>query len=150
MGGCYMLPLGIRADVRSRIGCLRRTALTPPGVSTNHIIQHIIPDIVEGTAHGFPTMDADGNDVVQFLDCVGFTGDYPAISEKLDILRHMSNAPCHVCAFRRYDMSVHGHSMYGYSGSIHSGHPSFSRTGERVAILRELNVSEEDLHRFGI
>ena len=150
MGGCYLLPLGVRPDVRARIGCLRRIALTPPGVSTNHILEAIIPDIVEGTAHGFPALDADGNETVIFLDCVGFIADYPAVSEALDVLGHMSNAPCHACAFRRYDRSGQGHSKYGYTADIHNGHPSFSRTGERTAILRELNIPEEDLHRLGM
>ena len=96
MAGCYMLPLGISPDLRTSVAAIRRIGLTPPGVSTNQVLSFIIEDIVQGTTDGFSTLDPNGEEIVLFLDCVGFIADYPAISDTVDMLGHNANAPCHL------------------------------------------------------
>ena len=150
MGGCYILPLGISPESRSRVGAIRRIGLTPPGISTNSVLEWIIPDIVKGTTDGFPVTTADGTEAILFLDCIGFVGDYPAVSEVLDVLGHTANAPCHLCSFTRYDKSGRGTSAYAYTSRVCSGHPSFIRTRNRVAQLRTGGVDAGSLRALGL
>ena len=150
VGGCYMLPLGICQSKRISVGVIRQLGLTPPGVSTNHVLQYIIDDIVTGAREGFTTTDSDGQEVVIFLDCVGYIADYPAITEALDVLGHNSNVPCHLCSFYRYDKSGRGFAAYGYTSDINSSHPSYARSGYRSSIIRHVDVKDSDLNAMGL
>ena len=150
VGGCYMLPLGLSPHTTSRVGALRRLGLTPPGISTNHVLSTIIPDIVKGSTDGFDMTTADGTEFTVYLDCVGFVGDYPAVSEVLDLLGHTSNAPCHLCSFTRYDKSGRGTSAYAYTSKICSSHPSFIRNGGRVAEIRASDEDPQTLRQLGL
>ena len=47
---CYMLPMGVPPSQRSGYGAVRYIGLTPPQVSSNEIIQYIIPDILKCSA----------------------------------------------------------------------------------------------------
>ena len=84
------------------------------------------------------------------LDCVGFIADYPAISEAIDVLGHNSNAPCHLCFFKRYDKSGRGEPMYAYTTRVCSGHPSFIRNEQRLKELRSGELVETELRDLGM
>ena len=142
MGGCYMLPLGMHPEQRTIGGAVRRLALTPPGVSANHIFNIINADIEKGVTEGFPLKRIDGSEVRIFLDPVGHIGDYPAASDTLDVLGHNSNAPCTICSFKKSSSSV---TKYCYTSSITSSHISFRRTYMRYRYVRENNTKENEL-----
>lgn len=148
VGGCYFVPLstGIR---RRRAGSSVRTiSLTPTGVSTNHVLNHIIPDIVKGATEGFKTVDAGGKQVRMFIEVVGFIGDYPESSKVIDVLHHSARAPCTVCSFRhRTAVST---ARYAYSLIIHSQHTSFRRSLRKTMAMRSAKVSEDDCNFLGM
>lgn len=148
-GGCYMLPLGIPPASRVGAAAVRVLGLTPPGVSTNEVLRAIIPDIIKGTTEGFTTVDANGNEVVVFLDVAGFIGDTPAISHVLDLRGHNALAPCPWCSFCRNDNQLHQGSRYGAPVSANSRHSSFVRFGSRAARFREAAPSDKDCQALG-
>jgi hypothetical protein len=45
-GGCYLLLIQIKSEARAGYASIRCITLTPPNVSTNEVLMHIIPDIV--------------------------------------------------------------------------------------------------------
>jgi hypothetical protein len=45
-GGCYLLPIRIWPEERAGYASVRCNALTPPNITTNEVLLHIIPDIV--------------------------------------------------------------------------------------------------------
>lgn len=65
-GGCYILPLNLPLKVRQSSKAVRVLALTPPGVSTNSVLEEIIPDIVEGCTQGFEAVTPDGETIQIF------------------------------------------------------------------------------------
>ena len=93
-------------------------SLTPPGVSGEVVLDSILPDIIQGMAHGFLDIDADGVKRRIFLDLVGFMGDTPAINHFLDILGHTASCCCHLCRFIRGSDTLIGSK---YASSEDSG-----------------------------
>jgi hypothetical protein len=149
-GGCYMLPLGLPPESRAGAPAVRVLGLTPPGVSTNEVIRAIIPDIIRGTTEGFKALDANGMEVVVFLDVVGFIGDTPAIAHVVGALRgHNGLAPCTWCTFKRNNNQVHKGSRYGAPVTVNSRHSSFTRFGHRASIFHEAEPTEADCQELG-
>jgi hypothetical protein len=89
-------------------------------------------------------VDANGREVVVFLDVVGFIGDTPAISHALDLRGHTALAPCLWCSFCRSDNQLHRGSRYGAPVAVNSRHSSFVRFGMRAALFREAEPSDKD------
>jgi hypothetical protein len=149
-GGCYMLPMGIPPAQRAGYGAVRCIGLTPPGVSTNEVLQYIVPDLVNCCTTGVQGLDPNGNPVTIFIDVLGFIGDYPAVSHALDVLGHNSRAPCHLCCFVRQDRIGHGNlPYYGHTAEIHSKSTAFSRSVPRMHNVRAENSNTHDLAALG-
>ena len=147
--GCYMLPLGIPVENRTIGGSVRRIALAPPGVSPNLITEKIVDDIKTGITEGFQIKQLNGDPIRIFLDPVGNIGDYPAITEAIDVLGHNANAPCTICSFVR--RAGENYSRYSYTATIHSGHLSFRRSGLRNQHLRNSsNINNDDMNSIGL
>jgi hypothetical protein len=104
-----MLPMGIHRAKRAGYGAVRFIGLTPPQMSTNEVLQYIIPDIVKCCTTDVQGQDPAGNPVTIFIDVLRFIGDYPAVSHALDVPGHNSRAPCHLCCFVRLYRIGHGH-----------------------------------------
>ncbi|PXF42872.1 hypothetical protein BWQ96_07380 [Gracilariopsis chorda] len=92
-GGCYMLPIGLPTRCRCSRSAVRIISFTPPGVSTNEVLLHIIPDLVHSGAERVDGIDAFGDPVKIFTDVVGFVGDYPAAAHTTDVMGHNAAAP---------------------------------------------------------
>lgn len=148
VGGCYMIPIGLSLQRRRGLTSIRPIALTPPGVSTNYVLDDIIEDIVEGTVSGFDGEDASGRKVKIFLDVVGFVADYPASSNVLDVMSHAAKAPCTHCTFRH--RSAPGDTDYAYSTNIDSSHSSFVRGMHRTVSVRQSTLSDDDAKWLGM
>ena len=148
--GVYMLPVGMDPDLRESAGAVRPLALAPPGVSQNDVMKSIFADILEGTTKGFDMKDASGRDCVLFLDLLGYVADSPAVAASQDVLGHMSNSPCPLCTFKRYDGSGRGGSRYAYSTSIHSSTPTFARHSSRTDAIRKGEVGDEKIKTLGM
>ena len=149
-GGCYMLPMGIPPAQRAGYGAVRCIGLTPPQMSTNEVLQYIVPDLVKCCTTGVQGQDPTGNPVTIFIDVLGFIGDYPAVSHALDVLGHNSRAPCHLCCFVRQDRIGHGKlPYYGYTSEIHSKSTAFSRSVQRMHNVRAEYPNTQDLLALG-
>ena len=90
VGGVYMTPAGFSVKSKRSQKTIRTLAVTPSGVSSNHILDFIIDDLVGGSLDGFPCTDPSGNAARCFFDIIGFVADYPASSGVVDVLGHMA------------------------------------------------------------
>ena len=135
-----MLPRSFHVRSRRNQACIRTISLTPPGVSTNSVIDFIINDLVHGSIEGFECTDAFGENVKVFFDVLGFIGDYPAATAVVDLKGHTALAPCGHCGFT-LNRSEHL-STYAYTTSIHSCNSSFRRTQDRTNSVRAAQLSQ--------
>ena len=149
-GGCYFLPLSLPPEKRRTISAVRVISLTPPGVSTNQVLQYIINDLVRATTFGIDGHTPDGSPIKIFIDVVGFVGDYPAAAATIDVLGHVSSAPCTLCTFRRQHAAVAEGSRHGYTTEVHAGNSSFLRHAERHFSLRKAGLSAHDANFLGM
>jgi hypothetical protein len=94
-------------------------------------------------------LDANGKEVVVFLDVVGFVGDTPAISHVLDVRGHNALAPCPWCSFLRDDNELHRGSRYGFPTSMNARHSSFMRFKSRAESFRKAAPSDKDCQTLG-
>ena len=141
-GGCYILPLGVPVWERSGVNSIRILGVTPAGVTSNVLINAIIPDIAKASSEGVSVAMPDGSALVLFLDVVGYIGDYPAMVHLLDVNGVHGLAPCNYCTFHKARASSSEEtgpvpiesSSYAYSTAIHSGNLSFRRTRERMLL----------------
>ena len=156
-GGCYILPLGIPVWKRNGVNSIRILGVTPAGVSSNRIIDAVIPDIVKMSSEGVVVRMPDGDEIVLFLDVVGYIGDYLAMVHLLDVTGVHGVAPCSFCTFHRANRSTDEdggyltteNSSYGYSTAIHSGNLSFRRTRKRMQLWRTVS-GDRELQRIGL
>lgn len=58
-----MLPLGLAIQRRRSVSSIRTIYLTSPGISTNLVLNSLIPDIIKGSADGFKCHDDKGQKV---------------------------------------------------------------------------------------
>ena len=148
VGGCYFLPLSLSLNRRRGRTAVRTIALTPTGVSTNQVLDYIIPDIIQGMTEGFESVDADGTPVTIFIEVVGFIGDYPELSKVTDVMSHAAGKPCTLCIFRHRNLE--DSSNYAYSITIHSCHTSFARSLRKTLALRSATLSADDYRLLGM
>lgn len=78
---------------------VRPLSLTPQEVSTNVVLEKLIPDITRKTYQGYECSDLDGSVLQFFLEVCEFFEDYPAFSQVVDVLNHDTIAPCTHCKF---------------------------------------------------
>lgn len=139
VGGFYMSPSSLNVKSRRSQSTIRTVSLTPAGVSTNTVFDFIIPDLVNGSLHGFFCVDAFGNRVKVFFDIMGFLGDYPAASAVVDLKGHNGLAPCSHCGFLCDKSS--GSSTYAYTTSVTCRSSAFRRSQERTFSVRSAGLS---------
>jgi hypothetical protein len=145
-----MLPMGIPPAQRAGYVAVCCIGLTTPQMSTNEVLQCIVPDLVKCCTTGVQGQDPIGNSVTIIIEVLGFIGDYPAVSHALDALGHSSRAPCHLCCFVRQDRIGHGSlAYYGYTSEIHCKSTAFSRSVQRMHNVREEYPDTHDLLALG-
>jgi len=150
MVGVCVLPVGMLPENRNSAGAIRPIGLNPPGVCTNEVLSAFMDDITEGTMTVFESVDANGEEIVIFLEVLWYVGDYPTVSHKLDMLGYSSNLPSYLCTYTRYNRSGAEQSKYRYTYHIHSDHSSFARSEERSMALREADLSTAKLQSLRI
>ena len=147
-GGVYMMPLGLPQLLRRSRQSVRLISLTPPGISSNEVLLHIIPDLEDATKTGVDGMTPCGHRVKIFIDVVQYVADYPASSGTADVVGHQCNAPCTVCTIRRD--TTGNKSSLGYSVKQHAMNSSSLRHAERQMALHDAKVGDDVCLRMGI
>ena len=128
-----MIPLNLSMEKRRVLSGRRTISLTPPGVSTNDVLDFIIDDLVDASVNGVIGIDPTGKSCRIFIDVVGFVAEYPASPDVLDVMKHGIIAPCTHCTFRRRKTKLE--SRYAFSCDIHSNNTSFVRSLHRTKLL---------------
>ena len=90
VGGIYMTPSSFHVCTRLSQSCIRKLSLTPAGISTNAVIDHLIDALVSGSLEGVDCVDAFGEQVKVYFDILGFIGDYPASSSVTVSYTHLT------------------------------------------------------------
>lgn len=148
VGGVYMFPSSLPMRSRRSQSSIRTISLTPPGVSTNFVLNSLVADLVEGSLNGFSSVDAFGTHCICFFDILGFVADYPASSAAVDVKGHTALAPCTHCGFQ-YSPSIYT-SKYAYSTSITSSNSAFMRTQTRTSAVRAAGIDKKQAKSFGL
>ena len=79
-----MVPISMSMRLRRCSLSVRTISLTPPGVSTNLILDHILDDIVNSATKNVNGVNVDGEACLVFIDVVGYGADYPARSADIN------------------------------------------------------------------
>jgi len=95
--GVYMVPLNFPLQCRKSPSSSRIIAAVPPGVSPFKIYETLHKDIIDGRTKGFLVRNAVGEEIVLFMDLVGFFADTPALNGALDFGGHSATTNCHLC-----------------------------------------------------
>lgn len=148
VGGLYMTPCGLHQRSRRSQSSIRVLSLTPSGVSTNSVIDHLLDDIVSGSVEGVECVDAFGQQVRVFVDMLGFLGDYPASSAVVDVSGHQANAPCTHCSF--HVSKNFGQSRYSFTTSATSGSSTHRRTQIRMRTIRKVRLNNKQRKLMGV
>ena len=150
-GGCYILPLLVPVWARRGMHSVRAIGLSPPGVSSNVTMKHIVEDIVACGTTGVEIELLEGRRVVIFGEVVGFVGDYPGEAHALDVMGPTASAPCTLCIFQRSSPVLDETSTrYAYTTSVHSADPSFRRTKDKMRVIRQKAANADDLKDVGL
>lgn len=80
-----MMPLGPPLHKLRSQSSIRTISLTPPEISINYILDHIVADVIIGTTTGFRIVDANGNHSRIRLEVPEFVGYYPDSPEWLNL-----------------------------------------------------------------
>lgn len=59
VSGFYMIPLGLPYGTRDQRSAILTVHITPSGISNSHVLDYLVPDILEGAIDGF--IRKDGN-----------------------------------------------------------------------------------------
>lgn len=148
LDGCYILLAGVPPSQRTPASCIRRLWLAPPGVSSRKVINLVVDDVLQASTHGIKVQDGDETATI-FLDVMSYIGDYPAVTEMLDVIGHTGLVPCHLCLFHRGDASTTD-TRYGYDTTINSGNICFRRGCERVMSMRRSAIKSDQLKYIGV
>ncbi|MEM1282988.1 MAG: hypothetical protein AAGG81_05485, partial [Chlamydiota bacterium] len=148
VGGVYMSPAGFSIRTRRSQKTIRTISLTPSGVSTNHVLDYIIEDLVSGSLDGFDCFDPFGNKVRFFFDIIGFLADYPASSSVVDVLGHNGSAPCTHCTFVLVRSQLR--SRYAFTTTINSSNSMFRRTQWRTVSIRSVGLDSTQSQQLGV
>ncbi len=130
MNGIYILLLGISPEKRTENSCIRKIALTPPGVSAGDVFKIIVDDMLKGMVEGIVVHLANEEFVI-FLDPVAFTVDGPEAAVLTGTMGSSADMPCHLCCFRRAKNQNFVGSRYGYDANLESSDPVLRRTADR-------------------
>ena len=144
-----MRPADLSMSSQRCASAVRTISLTPTGVSTNFILDHIIDDVVRGSTEGFMMTDCFGDGVTVFLHLTGFVADYPASSGVLDVMNHNSRCPCTHCTFRyktdhTNDSEDNNQRCYSHNTDINFSDSTHRRGLYRTLTLRSSNINKTE------
>lgn len=144
----YMVCLSLPRRRRHCRSAVRIISLAPPGTDIAEIYDAVLDDVLKGASEGFQAMTADGTSVRVFLDLVAIVADTPAGNALLDVLGHTSNAPCHLCRFRR---EVRPASLARYTATgVSSRFTSAARHWKVHEAIRRCEPRDDELQALGM
>lgn len=88
-----MLPLGLPFCPRSSFHSVRTVSLTPTEISTNQILNDLVPGIIKGTINSSDCICAQDQKFNEIFDMCMLHGDYPSSPQIQNFMEHMEDAP---------------------------------------------------------
>lgn len=148
VGGCYMMPIGFSNERRYSASADSPISLTPAGMYSAEVLDHIVPDIGKGALEGLMSTDPYGLPIRIFLDPIGFMADYPAASSVLDFKYHTADAPCTLCSFTR-NKNIVG-ADYAYTTAVTSRRMGTARYMEISHAIRHTGMKDVSSKYMGV
>lgn len=129
-GGVYMFYPGW--CVADRVGrpAVRTISVTTPGLSSDLILEAIMPDLIAGSTTGWLVKDYKGAPVRVMADMSFYVGDYVQVSKSSRMRGHNAHAPCPLCAY-----SLPGGQGCQFDGPASSDDTGLMRTSRRTAAV---------------
>lgn len=131
-GGVYVYYHGCVAD-RVRSSAVRTISVTPPGLSSDLVLDAIAPDRTEGTTKGWLLKDYKGSPVRIMADTSLYIAYYVQVSKSGSMRGHNAQPPCPLCAY----------SLPGGQGSQVDGPGSAEDTGSMRTSRRTAAVCND-------
>lgn len=94
-----MIPPGCPVYRCKQLSSVRTISLTPPGISSSQILKFLIPIITEGTMKEFEGAESEVNSAHTLLEVCGLFGDYLALWQATDVMKHSDSSPPMYCTF---------------------------------------------------
>ena len=145
--GCYLLFLGAAQHNRVSSAGVRVLTLVPKHQDTNHVLNLILEDVVQGSTHGIDSIDPFGRKIKIFLDMCSAFGDYVKMSAITNTAGHSATCFCTLCKVQR-NRSVG--PTYAYSADAHSRRLGFMRCDERNDVLVKLELPKDAQKMLGL
>lgn len=96
----------------------------------------------QGVPDGFKCYDAKSQNLRVFIEVCCFLRDYLASTQIMDVMKHISRAPCNHCTFRH--CSKGNGSNFSHWTSVHSGNCSLSIVMSRTIWFGLQSFRNED------
>lgn len=97
------MPMSQPPNVRKYNSEIHTVSRTPSSVSSNLVLDQIIPGIVKEIRDGVKCTDPFGNQIKVLLDLGGVKTDLCEASDAMDSYKHRGVAGCNLCSFCRLD-----------------------------------------------
>lgn len=99
VGSLYMSPLGLWYVDPKQWPAISTISLRPSWISTNHIFDYLIPDILNEDTTWDIDEDADGSFIRIYLDVGSFLCEYPAAAQVIEVMKYSAWALLTLCSF---------------------------------------------------
>lgn len=99
VNGSYMISFGLQNGNHKKKSAVRTISFMPSGISTNHVMDYLISNIMKGATDGFSGEEAERSSIRIFLDVCSFLVDYRSASQVIGVMRHSAGAPCILSTF---------------------------------------------------
>lgn len=94
VGSLHIIPLECLLCRRKLVFYVQSICIIPPGVDIIQALGFLVDDIILGAAECFEWIDEKGEEVEGFLRTCRFLGDYHALRQIIDVMKHINGAPC--------------------------------------------------------
>lgn len=143
VGGYFLMPLGLPANVRKSAASARLVTITSHGQKLNDSLKNVMDDILNAAVQGFLVTDPGCRHVLMFTYPFAFFVDYPAVSDTSDSMGHSADELCTHYGFRK--MKRVGNPKVLYTTDIHSRRLVFMRFDQRMTKIWKSSPHSEVL-----
>lgn len=126
----------------------KKTFLTPSSVSSYHVLDYVIPDILKEATDRFIGGDVDGISIRIFLHACSFQGEHPAARSEIDVMKRSAAVPCTLRAFQY--QYTDGVPNYSCPRDVSSKHVPYTRSMQLSFLLRPYVCSAQHTCFFGM
>lgn len=148
LSACYKIPLSLPYRYRKHRSTIARIPTTSSGVSTDHVLDYDISNIMKGETDRLTGEDTNLSSIHIFIDFCCYLGEHPASSEGINVMRYSGDVVCPFCSFRYQDTIWGPYCTYRAEQS--SRHVSFTGYVNCSILIWSHGLSAQHTHFLGM